>query len=47
MVKVVIGISVVLIFFIIILIVFNNKFKFAIIKINEAENNLDILLIKK
>lgn len=47
MIEVIIGCSVLLIIIIIILISINNKFAFAIIKINEAESNLDVLLERK
>ena len=47
MIEIIIGVAVVILLFIIIFIVYGNRFNFAIIKINEAESNLDILLNRK
>lgn len=47
MVEIVIAVIVVIAFISLIITIYNNKFNFAIIKINEAESNLDILLFRK
>ncbi len=47
MIEVLILIITVVIILSIILITYKNKFSFAILKIDEAENNIDILLLKK
>lgn len=47
MIQILIGVAVVILLFIIIFIVYGNRFNFAIIKINEAESNLDVLLNRK
>ena len=43
----IIGGIVVLSIILMIITIYNNKFKLAIIKIDEAENNIDVLLHKK
>ena len=47
MIKILIGVAIVILLFIIIFVIYGNRFNFAIIKINEAESNLDILLNRK
>ena len=48
MIEIIIGVVALLIVIIIVTnIVCNNKFNFAILKIDEAENNLDVLLLRK
>lgn len=47
MIEIILGCIVVLALFLIFIIIYHNKFHFAIIKIDEAENNIDILLEKK
>ena len=47
MIEVVLAVIVAVSFIALIVTIYNNKFNFAIIKINEAESNLDILLIRK
>lgn len=45
--EVILGIVVIIALIIIVITIINNKFQFAIIKIEEAENNIDVLLHKK
>ena len=47
MIEILIGVAIVILLFIIIFIIYGNRFNFAIIKINEAESNLDVLLNRK
>ena len=47
MFEVILGCSIILVLLIIIIIVYHNKFQFVIIKIEEAENNIGVLLDKK
>lgn len=47
MIEIVLGIIVAISLILLIVIIYHNKFQFAIIKIDEAENNVDILLEKK
>lgn len=47
MIKIIIGVVAFIILLIIIFTVYGNKFSFAIIKIDEAESNLDVLLLRK
>lgn len=47
MIEIILGIIVVIALILLIIVIFHNKFQFAIIKIDEAENNIDILLEKK
>lgn len=47
MIGIILGGIILLVIICIIVIVYHNKFQFAIIKIDEAENNIDILLQKK
>lgn len=47
MIEIIIAIAVLLIVISLIIVIYNNKFHFAIIKIDEAESNLDILLLRK
>lgn len=47
MLEIVLGIIVILALFTILISILNNKFNFAIIKIEEAENNIDVLLHNK
>ncbi|MDD5888174.1 MAG: LemA family protein [bacterium] len=47
MVELIIGIIVVIALILLFIVIIHNKFQFAIIEIEEAENNIDILLHKK
>ncbi len=47
MLEIIIAIAFIVILLALIIIFYSNKFQFAIIKIDEAENNLDVLLSKK
>ena len=47
MLEIIISVTVLLIFIGVISTIYNNKFNFAIIKIDEAESNLDVLLLRK
>lgn len=47
MIEIILGIIVFIALILLIIVIFHNKFQFAIIKIDEAENNIDILLEKK
>lgn len=47
MIEIIIAVSVLIMILAIIITIYKNKFNFAIIRINEAEKNLDILLAKK
>ncbi len=47
MIEIILGCIVLVALIIMIIIIYHNKFQFAIIKIDEAENNIDILLQKK
>lgn len=47
MLELMIGVVVIISFISLIIAIYSNKFNFAIIKIDEAESNLDILLLKK
>ncbi len=47
MLELVLGVVVVIAFILIFIVIGHNKFQFAIIKMEEAENNIDVLLHKK
>lgn len=47
MLEIILGSVVFVALFIMIIVIYRNKFQFAIIKIDEAENNIDLLLQKK
>lgn len=47
MIEIIIAVAVLIIIFSLIIIIYGNKFHFAIIKIDEAESNLDVLLLRK
>lgn len=47
MIEIILGCIVLVALLLMIVLIYHNRFKFAIIKINEAENNIDIYLQKK
>ena len=47
MIEIILGCVVLVALILLIIVIFHNKFKFAIIKMDEAENNIDIYLDKK
>lgn len=47
MIEIILGCVVLVALILLIIVIFHNKFKFAIIKMDEAENNIDIYLEKK
>lgn len=47
MIEVILGCIVVIVAIALVMTIYSNKFEFAIIKINEAESNLDVLLSRK